>query len=73
VKHRAGDRVGSERRAADRRGAEPLGLGRDQLPSGAEAAHGQEGPARVDVVLRRAPAGEGHLAEHQAVGAQCVE
>ena len=65
--HRAGDRVGAQRRAADRHGAQAPRLGRDQLARGAEGRRAQQGAARVDVVLGGAAAGERHLADHEPV------
>ena len=50
-----------------------LGLGPNQLAERAEAGRQQDRALGVDVVLRRAPAREGDLADDQRVLAQLVD
>ena len=45
----------------------------DQLAGGAKARGPQQRPARVDVVLRRLPARQRHLADHQRMLAQLAD
>ena len=69
----AGQRNRGHHGATDRLGAEldcPVG---DQLAGRQEARRPHHGPARIDVVLRRLPAGQGHLADDERVLAQLGE
>ena len=67
---RARHRVGSHGQAAHRGGSAFARLGGHQLPQGGESRGPQDRPLGVHVVLRRGPAGEGDLADHQRVLAQ---
>src|SRR5918999_1778070 len=68
----ARDRVGPHRHAPHRGCPRALRLGPDQLAQGREAGRAEDGPLGVDVVLRGAPAREGHLADDEGVLAQLL-
>jgi hypothetical protein len=65
--NRAGHGIGPQRGPAYRHGPQASRFAGNQLSCGAKRRRAQQGPARIDVVLGGAAAGQRHLTDHEAV------
>ena len=70
---RAGDRIGSHRHPADGGRIPFTRLGGDQLGERREPAAEQDRAFGVDQVVRKDPARQHDVADHQGVLAQCLQ